>query len=229
MGVAVYVNSDIPVKRRLDLETPDIELIWVELLFKSHKFLICVCYRPPGQSVSQVDTFVDSFYNSVLLAAANNNSLILLGDCNDGCQSWDSDHNNSELKLVNAGKCFDMTQLINEPARNQYILDLLITDSPDYIVESGVLPPISNFDHNIIYCHLKTSYSKNYILSRKIWLYDEGNYDLLNNFLLDWDTLFYPFTDINEVALKLTELRADLTEICIPSKIIKNKFKINPV
>ena len=26
-GVAVYVNSDIPVKRRLDLETPDIELI----------------------------------------------------------------------------------------------------------------------------------------------------------------------------------------------------------
>ena len=48
-GVAVYVNSDIPVKRRLDLETPDIQLIWVELLFKSHKFLLCVCYRPPGQ------------------------------------------------------------------------------------------------------------------------------------------------------------------------------------
>ena len=71
----------------------------MELLFKSHKFLICVCYRPPGQSVSQVDTFVDSFYDSVSLAAANNNSsLILLGDFNDRCQSWDSDHNNSELK-----------------------------------------------------------------------------------------------------------------------------------
>ena len=55
-------------------------------------------------------------------------------------------------------------------------------------------------------------------------------YDLLNNFLLamDWDTFFYPFTDINEVAVKLTKLIADLTEICIPSKIIKNTFKNKP-
>ena len=41
---------------------------------------------------------------------------------------------------------------------------------------------------------------------------------------MDWDTLFYPFTDINEVAFELTKLIADLTEICIPSKI-----KISPV
>ena len=96
----MYGNSDIPVKRRLDLETPDIELLWVELLFKSHKFLICIFYSPPGQSVSQVDKFVDSFYDSVSLAAANNNpSLILLGDFNDRCQSWCTDHDNSELKL----------------------------------------------------------------------------------------------------------------------------------
>ena len=92
------------------------------------------------------------------------------------------------------------------------------------------MPPISNLDHSIIYCHIKTSYSKNSIFSRKIWLYDEGNYDLLNNFLLamDWNTFFYPFTDINEVALKLTKLIADLTEICIPSKIITNKSKNKP-
>ena len=111
-----------------------------------------------------------------------------------------------------------MTQLINEPTRNQYILDFLITDSLDYIVESGVLPPILNLDHSIIYCHVKTSYSKNSILSRKIWLYDEGNYDQLNNFLLamDWDTFFYPFTDINEVTLKLTKLIADIY-ICLYS------------
>ena len=178
--------------------------------------LICVWYRLPGQSVSQVDTFVDSFYDSVSLAAANNNSSsILLGDFNNRCQPWDSDHNNSELKLklVNAVKRYDMTQLINEPTRNQYILDLSITDSLDYIVESGVLPPIPNLDHSIIYCHVKTSYSKNSILSRQIWLYDEGDYDLLTNFLLamDWDTFFYPFTDIKEVALKLTKLIADLT------------------
>ena len=80
-----------------------------------------------------------------------------------------------------------MTQLINISTRNQYILELLITDSPDYIDESGVLPPILNLDHSIIYCHVKTSYSKNSISSRKIRLYDEGDYDLLNNFLLAMD------------------------------------------
>ena len=42
---------------------------------------------------------------------------------------------------------------------------------------------------------------------------------------MDWDTLFYPFTCINEVALKLTKLIADLTDICIPSNTMKNKFK----
>ena len=120
-----------------------------------------------------------------------------------------------------------MEQLINQPTREQYLLDLLITDSPNYFVESGVLPPISNLDHSIIYGYVKTSYCKNATISRKIWLYDEGNYDLLNSYLfsIDWNAFFAPPVDIDELAKKLTNILTELSEMCIPSKTIKLKPK----
>ena len=58
-GVAMYLYDDLKWKRRTDLETDEIECIWVEVfghlwksldIFKSKSFLVGCIYRPPGSS-----------------------------------------------------------------------------------------------------------------------------------------------------------------------------------
>jgi hypothetical protein len=80
-------------------------------------------------------------------------SIFLLGDLNDSCQKWDSDHNKSELglKLYDFVNSNDLHQLITEPTHIDWrgtanILDLLITDSPGYILNQNqhLLPPIGS-------------------------------------------------------------------------------------
>ena len=46
-GVCVYIRDNIYSCRRLDLELPNIECIWVEVNFHNRKFLLGTFYRPP--------------------------------------------------------------------------------------------------------------------------------------------------------------------------------------
>ena len=47
-GVAVYVKSNIPLKRRWDLEMDSLEFIWLEVMMLQGKLLIGTAYRPPN-------------------------------------------------------------------------------------------------------------------------------------------------------------------------------------
>ena len=62
---------------------------------------------------------------------------------------WGKDHLNSELKfeLVNILNDYNLCQLIKEPTRNDSILDLIITNCPGFIQNSGVDDPIYDLDH----------------------------------------------------------------------------------
>ena len=67
------------------------------------------------------------------------------------------DHPTSEIgtKLRDIVLCNNMFQLIDQPTHftdtSAYILDLMITDSPGYISESGTLNPICDLHHVPIY------------------------------------------------------------------------------
>ena len=108
---------------------------------------------PPDQSVEEVTTFMSNFEESFDLAFAKNpESTILLGDLNDTCSIWDSDHRKSELglKLYDFINNHDLHLLIQSPTHilpyfpfTANILDLIITDSPGYIanINQNHLPP----------------------------------------------------------------------------------------
>ena len=50
-GVGAYIKNGIPYTRRVDLETDDLEIIWLEINFKNCKsFVVGVLYRPPVSS-----------------------------------------------------------------------------------------------------------------------------------------------------------------------------------
>ena len=77
----------------------------------------------------------------------NPKALIIQGDFNDRCKTFNSNHTDSELQntLLHLTQANNLVQLITEPTRitptAEYLLDLVITDSPGYILDSGVTPP----------------------------------------------------------------------------------------
>ena len=166
------------------------------------------------------------------ISGKTNQSVVLMGDFNDRCTSWDSDHSESELgrRFVNLIDSLNMFQLIRSPTRNANLLDLLITDSPGYFTDVDIMPPIDNLDHCIIHGTFAVIPPKHHTFTRKVWQYERGNYDLLNNLLLltDWDSFFSTADDINILTENFTILLVDLAELCVPSKTVKVRSRDKP-
>ena len=57
-GVVVYIADHIKYKHRNDLESSEIESIWLEINLKNTKlFLISSVYRPPSSHVQWINEF----------------------------------------------------------------------------------------------------------------------------------------------------------------------------
>ena len=188
-GVMIYCSIDTPYTRRHDLEGQS-ESLWIQIeTSKSNFILVGVYYRPPGQSAAERDIFLDDFANSAVEALSNPaDSVIILGDFNDCCVKWDSDHTKSELrnKLRDLSIYLGLSQMINDPTHisnegtPDHILDLILTNTPDMVGNTYILAPISNCDHCFITCNMlytKPVYPQN---KRTIWNFNEADFDGLN-------------------------------------------------
>ena len=79
-GVLAWVASDFVTKRRLDLESPDLETVFLEIRAKTTRFLIGVAYRQPRGHYA--DSFWESLQDSMDTARTATLPIILLGDFN---------------------------------------------------------------------------------------------------------------------------------------------------
>ena len=173
-GVAVYCRDSLAVSLRHDLNDHcqrDVSNLWIEIHIGPSTVLVGTYYRPPGQPAESRNNFMDSLYRSITQAMASNPSLLLLlGDFNDRCHSWDSPHSDSELglRLYNLIDNNGLKQIIDVHTRindiSNSLLDLIIVDSEQMIIDSGTLPPVSTSDHCVVYCHadLRVASSSSY-------------------------------------------------------------------
>mgnify|MGYP002259906745 FL=1 len=236
-GVALYVKNHLPFTRRPDLESLNSECIWVEITSTNGMVLIGVYYRPPGQSAAERDQFIDSLSNSISTALELNPHILLLtGDFNDRCQSWDSIHNDSELgqRLFDIVTQNNLCQLISGPTRfseySESLLDLMITDSPGYVLNSGLLPPISTSDHAVIFCSFSLLNHRDRSFKRTIWDYKRADFDNLNRALQDapWDTGLTVFDSVDDAVSYWSDLFLDTCKQFIPSRDITIRPKDKP-
>ncbi len=172
------------------------------------KGYFATCYRPPGATALQVDSFIDSLSNQVECAMNDNpDALIMVGDFNGRCIHWDDRQERSEmgLKFYNYLNDVNLFQLVDEPTRitenSASLLDLIITDSPGYIDNLNVLPPIGDLDHNIVYGYLTFVTDRPESIKRTVWHYDRANFMDLNIEFANapWNTAFMLFDDPNEI------------------------------
>lgn len=170
-------------------------------MFQNKVVLFAAGYRQPGTNREKVNAFLSDFQSSLDKAIdCHPETLIILGDFNDRCTKWVSDHkvvgselNNDFVDLLHLNNLF---QLIDEPTRygtnTNTVLDLLITDSPGYIINSGVSPPLlHNLDHCTIYGTLHFVRNNDVAYHRQVWVYDNADFVGLNEAIdqTPWDVL----------------------------------------
>ena len=76
-GVALYVRSSLACVRRLDLETPDTEMLWAEITSNHKRILVGMYCRSPSQSSFQIDNFINSLEDSLSVATTGLNSPVI--------------------------------------------------------------------------------------------------------------------------------------------------------
>jgi hypothetical protein len=200
------------------------------------KVFIGSCYRPNGQSAAEVESFMSDFQESLdMVFHRNPTSIIIMGDFNDVCTVWESDHRGSELglKLYDYINRNDLHQIVLEPTHisTDYanILDLLITDSPGYLQNHSLLPPIGS-RHQIVGAEFSIQYKRDKIYSREIWSYKHADFEGLVADLQNtpWHVGFDLFEDIDEIADYWQKSFMEACRIKIPNKIIQVRPKDKP-
>ena len=187
-GVALYVKDSVAFNPRPDLAVDGLEASWIELLLpKTRGILVCSVYRPPSDrdflakmenSLSKIDAGVE-FY--------------VLGDLNIDF-SQDSSLTLSYKELLSDFGC---EQVIAEPTRvtptSSSIIDHIVTNTRDYVGESGVLP-VGLSDHFFTFCTRRLSkevFPSSDSLFRKVRSFKHYSKELLNLELskIDWSSV----------------------------------------
>ena len=80
-----FVKSNIYCIRRFDLESPNVEVLWLEMcLEKSISFILAVYYQPPNTNAQSRQQFADAFSNAVNLVLNDPDGIVIVtGDFND--------------------------------------------------------------------------------------------------------------------------------------------------
>ena len=149
-GVLAYVKNNIYCVRRFDFESPDEEILWLELKTINFRNLyFAVCYLPPNTTSLFKKTFIESISSVIESLLVDRCCCILLvGDFNDHSVGKPVQLQTNLFRTLSA---YGLQQLIDTPTRERKILDWVLTNMPFAVVSHGILDPISNFDHNPIF------------------------------------------------------------------------------
>ena len=148
-GVAMYIRNSLTFICREDLETDDVECIWVEVKCKQRQsVLISSIYRRHSSCAECIDKLGDI----IDMASCERKEIIVIGDFN--CDVSENDASVNSDPITSCFNLFQMTQLIHDPTRvteiTQATIDLIFSSHPELIKDCGVLPVLIS-DHYLVY------------------------------------------------------------------------------
>ena len=141
-GVAMYIRNNLTFVCRIDLETDDVECIWVEIKCKHRQpVLMSSIYRPPSSSSDIIDR-----------ASSECKKIIVTGDFNFDVS--EADNSGTSEPLISCFNLFQMAQLVHDPTcvteLTKTTIDLIFSSHPELVSECGVLPVLLS-DHYLVY------------------------------------------------------------------------------
>ena len=181
-GVGLYVKESFLAKNRADLVTLQ-EYIASEFQLEGKKYFFAVLYRSPSQTAAEFQIVIKYFDIMLFrMSAENPYAVIITGDFN--CRSpqwWENDNENKEGKIFEPHTSkLGLHQLMSEATHimgdSKSCIDLIFTDQPNLLLESGVHPSLhEQCPHQIVYVELSVKNLAPPPYYRKVWLYDRAN------------------------------------------------------
>ena len=218
-GVILYVKNNIHYTRRQDLELRGVESIWIELTLKHKHILFGVFYRPPNSEAVIFSAIEDSIN---LAVDSGVNDIIITGDFNLNMQNVQS-----ARKITSLCEQLSLVQSIEEPTHftetSSSLIDLLLVNNNEHLILSGVGDPFLHQDiryHCPVFGVFNFRKPKCLSFKRRIWKYDDGNYEMLRQKASATNWNDFQNNDINTYCANLTEHLQSITEMCIPNKVI---------
>ena len=163
LELAYFTRNDFPIKIRDDLLFD--ESIVVDIVIGREKVFFTVIYKSPSHyyGSTQFGLFLNNFetlYENI--KKDNPFALFFAGDFNGRSQLWwnDGDTTAEGREMEQLTSLMGLSQLLNEPTNfepntNPSCIDLIFTDQPNCVIESGTRPSLENLCHyQITYCRM---------------------------------------------------------------------------
>ena len=143
-GLTTFVRSDLPFKRRKDLECQEIETICYELSMAKCKWCIVGAYRKPSLENKVFENDITKSLDQIFLKFDH---VICLGDLN-----YDLSRNDKSQPLINICDTFNLDNIVKQPTcfmKNQTpsLIDVILTNSKTLLCNTA------NFNCGLSDCH----------------------------------------------------------------------------
>ena len=143
-GLMTFVRSDLPFKRRKDLECQEIETICYELSMAKRKWCIVGAYRKPSLENKVFENDITKSLDQIFLKFDH---VICLGDLN-----YDLSRNDKSQPLINICDTFNLDNIVKQPTcfmKNQTpsLIDVILTNSKTLLCNTA------NFNCGLSDCH----------------------------------------------------------------------------
>ena len=169
-----------------------------------------VLYRSPSimHSTPEFDVFLQNFKTLYTkIKAENPFAMFFTGDFNGHSEFWwpDGDTNLAGRDIENLFTSLNLTQVISEPTnfkpgKRPSCIDLIVTDQPNIILDSGTRASLdSHCHHQIIYGKVNFKIPPPPPSERKIWHYHRANLLAIQRSMTNfpWSEHLNLNTDIN--------------------------------
>ena len=189
-GVAMYTKSNIPVKRRADLESPSIEIIWLELRTVVGKTLVGTIYRPPNSNREHWDLI----QSNIERACETGLHTILCGDIN---QNMMVTPNPFSKILANTGLHMQNNVPTHRLAHSETCIDIMTTNMPTKSTKAILTSPILSLHNGLVMGVGPTVTRSNDTTVKTRTNYGRSNWNQINDDIMatDWSDV----TDLTDL------------------------------
>ena len=193
------------------------------------KGYVAVLHRSPSQNSLEFDNFILTF--EMMLSDINSSNphfSIIIGDFNVRSNNWwQGDTQTSEGSQIDyLTTSYGFQQLIPDPTHilknSSSCIDLIFTDQPNLITDSGTHPSLHpNCHHNITFCkiNLKITYPPRY--RRLMWDFKRANISSIRKAIkmVDWQFMFLNKNTHEQVAI-FNDILMNIFSNYIPNKYV---------
>jgi len=187
-GVFIMIRNDIEFIEDAfaDIPSTNVEIAWAQIKLPNSKILnLASIYRPPDSKLDMLKSLHQNI--SKVYSKFKNAQYILGGDLNLSCIDWsegkilsnnhgtqDRNHCEQFIEILND---FGLSQHSHEVTRpcSDKILDLILTNTPNSVLETKSLPGMS--DHNIVKASFSLILSRLKQTKRKIVQYNRADWN----------------------------------------------------